>query len=187
MSWCRFVFLDSVFLSLFMFHLVLCVSLPSTLSVSLPLSLCLSPSVSVSGPVSMCVSLLVSRFSLCLSQCLCPCLCFLFLVPPHVLLHLVRTASFLRPPARGQHRPTPALRFPCWAELGSGLQAPSATPRVLVPLPYLPNLLASLLLSPLTLPLCLSQAAPAPPQPHLPLHIPWAASGELVRPPSSSG
>lgn len=67
-------------------------------SVSVPLPLCLPLSVSLSARFCVCLSFSVS---LCLSRCLCPCLRFLFLVHPPVLLRLIRTASFLRPPPGG--------------------------------------------------------------------------------------
>lgn len=160
-SQCRFVF-SALCLLPFLCHLV---------PVSLPIPLTLS--------LSLCVSLGVYRFSLRLSRGLCYCLCSLCLplpVSPCPLLHLVHTFSLPRPPARGRHRPAPELRWTGGAGLGSGLQAPPVPPLVLVPLlsSQPPRVFVSLAL---TRPLCLSPAAPAPPHPHLPLHIPRADWG----------
>lgn len=63
--------------------------------------------------VSRCVSvfLSVSLVSLCVSLDLSPS-------RSPLLLHLVRTISLLQPSARGQHRPLPAVGWPCGVGLG---------------------------------------------------------------------
>lgn len=87
--------------------------------------------------------------------------------------HLLVTAAS----RQGAAQTGPALLWPCGAGLGSGLQAPSVPPLVLVPLlrsSQPPRVFVFLVV---TRPLCLSLAAPAPPHPHLPLHIPRTDRG----------
>ena len=98
-------------------------------------SFCLSPTVPMSlgsrvsfhpfDSVSVSLSVSVDVSVLCASPA--PRL-------PGPLRHQVRTCFCPRPPARGRHRPAPALRGPCRAGLGSGLWTPTVPPLVLVPL-----------------------------------------------------
>lgn len=164
------------FWTVFVF-LSLCRLVPVSLSIHLSVSLCHYLCVFLCLSLFLCLYVRLrvfqSRFSLCLSLSFPPS------VPSPVLprlLHLVPTASVPRPSARRQHRPAPALRWLCGAGPGSGFQTLPVPPRVLVPLLYLQPPRA--FVSPaLTRPLCLSPEPPAPPHPHLPLHIPWAARG----------
>lgn len=145
-------------------------------AVSLSLSLCLSLSASVSASVSMCVS--VSLSASLVSVCVSLDVSAPFLSLPSCTPRPTsgRTASLLRPPARGQHRPGPRapLSLPGWARVPPPTTCPSPWPCPISLSSQPPRVFVSLAL---TLPLCLSLAAPAPPQPHLPLRIPWAAWG----------
>lgn len=157
-------------LSLSFYH---CIVWSSCLFSSICLSLCVTITESFCACLYVRLRVFQSLVSLCVSLCFPP------LVPSPVLpclLHLVPMASVPRPSARRQHRPAPALRWLSGTGPGSGFQTLPVPPRVLVPLLYLqpPRVFVS---PALTRPLCLSPEAPAPPHPHLPLHIPWAARG----------
>ena len=129
---CCIVFLVSfflvVFLSLSLCHLVLVFFHPfDSGSASLAPCICVCPypchsvgfylCVFLCPCVSRCVSvfLSVSLVSLCISLDLSPS-------RSPLLLHLVLTISLLQPSARGQHRPLPAVGWPCGVGLRPGLQ-----------------------------------------------------------------
>lgn len=156
-----------VFLSLFMFHLVLCVSLSPILSLCLCLYLspCLSLSVPVSAPVSVrCLSFVVSLLSVSLSRCLCPLSLFSVpgaSIPSSSSIWSAPPPSYARPPGGSTDRPPRAAL--CWAQPGFGLQALPAS------LSHFPIFLASSRLCSSPLRLCPfvsprgSRSSPAPP------------------------
>lgn len=165
------MFLDSLCLSITVsfgprasFHPFVCLCV--TISVSFCACHCLS--------VSLCVSVSFSLLFLSVSVSVFPSVGAILgpPSPPASGPYSLRTAPVRQEAAQTGPRALLAMR----AGPGSGFQTLPVPPRVLVLLLYLqpPRVFVS---PALTRPLCLSPEAPAPPHPHLPLHIPWAARG----------